>query len=466
MKEYISPPPLKRQRLTQPVDKAEIPTTDFTPISPPTPGALRIFSWNINGIEPFVQPYLQKSIKSFFKPATNTVKRKRPRDTGSVTSDGENDEAGGWSKGDREDPAKEGPASLRLVLGRYGWPQIFCLQEVKVKPGDSKTMEAIRQAVNDPIGSNYEPVQSGKSTTASLSDGGPEYKVEFNLPADPYNAKGFGGKVYGVATIVRRDFMAEAVQEIREVPWDREGRIQIIETKELSLPLGLLSEPLPTCADSDDDKEAEELAKSKFAIINIYAVNGTTNPYRSTHTGEQVGTRHDRKLAVHSEILIEAKTLEAKGFHVIIAGDLNVACTKLDGHPKLRTTPYQHVLNRRDFVQKFFLGQDLDMAPSKAAYNGYEKRLSQAGDIQSFSGVDTFRNRHIFKQRFSYHPRGVPWGSTCDRVDLIITSQSLEDNILDSGIYDSPRDRGPSDHCPIWVEIGSRMKSRRDTSEV
>lgn len=452
MREDISPPPLNRRSVGRPPpEQVEIPTTpDCTPISPPTPGTLRIFSWNVNGIEPFIQQYLQKSIKQFFKPAVSTGKRKRQH-SGSSTSESGNDEAEKVGDG-TENHMQEGPASLRLILKRYGWPHLLLLQEVKIKPGDSKTMDAVRQAVNDPVKSD-QSVQSGKST-ASLLDGGPEYAVHFNLPADPYNAKGFGGKVYGVATIVRKDFLSQAVQEIRDVSWDREGRIQIIETRPISLPMAIDSDSVPTNTNTNADKAAQDVAKPKFAIINIYAVNGTSNPYRSTHTGDEAGTRHDRKLAVHSELLIEAKTLEAKGFHVIIAGDLNVAWSALDGHPKLRKIPHQHVLNRQDFAAKFFGGKELDMARSKAAYNGYDKRLAAAGEVQTLNGFDAFRNTHGFEQRFSYHPRGVPWGSSCDRVDLIIASRSLEDYTMVTGIYDSPRDRGPSDHCPIWVEIG------------
>ncbi|KAK6207374.1 hypothetical protein LQW54_007203 [Pestalotiopsis sp. IQ-011] len=466
MRSDISPPPLKRQRLTRPAAESNVPDIPkFTPLSSPTPGALRIFVWNVNGIEPFVQPYIQKSIKSFFKSATDTrgtAKRKRMQYTGDFTSDS-GDEATVSGSGDgTEDLSRQGPASLRLILKRYGWPHLLLLQEVKIKPGDLKTMSAVRQAVNDASGitGNESDQKSAKFSEQTmkkeemLADGGPEYEVRFTLPADPYNAKGFGGKVYGVAAIVRKDFMSEAVQDIRDVPWDREGRIQIIETRKIGLPLDSDYGIRPTSTSPDANEAGPEATKFKFAIIHIYAVNGTSNPYRSTHTGEDSGTRHDRKLAVHTELLVEARALEAKGFHVIIAGDLNIARCELDGYPNLRTRPYQHVLNRSDFNKKFFMDAAIDMNRPKASYSGFEKRISGAGNIQGLNAIDTFRHIHGSKRRYSYHSRGLPWGSSCDRVDLIIASRSLASNIVAAGICDSPRDRGPSDHCPVWVEIG------------
>lgn len=468
MKGDISPPPLKRQRrvqiTTNSIPASSIDTLNFTPLSRPTPGSLRIFSWNINGITPFVQPYIQTSIESFFKPSyaaaafssTSSRKRQRQDNRGELTSDSEDGNDGGTGE---DDPSKEGAASLRLVLQRYGWPHVLFLQEIKIKKGDDKTMGAVRQAVNDTLqiqNKNQPRLQHNKDvldgSKTSLIDGGPEYEVHFNLPADPHNAKGFGGKVYGVAAIIRGDFESKFVQNVRDVNWDREGRIQVIETREITLPLDS-DNPIPaTVMASQYPGEEHSL---RFAMINIYAVNGTSNPYRSTYTGAEVGTRHDRKLAVHTDLLREARDLENKGFQVIIAGDLNIARCDLDGYPSLRTRPYQHCLNRDDFNKKFFSMDAVDLTPSKAAYGQTGLSATNEGRLRGFDGIDTFRHTHGSTRKYSYHSRGVSWGSSCDRVDLIIASRTLSRSIANAGIYDSPRDRGPSDHCPIWVELGS-----------
>ncbi|RYP67691.1 hypothetical protein DL771_007098 [Monosporascus sp. 5C6A] len=366
-----------------------------------TPGTLSIFSWNVNGIAPFVQDYVQKPISAFFKPSSAAGKKRRRGATDDdVTTDSEDD--GVIEAAETGDPVKEGKASLRAALLRYRWPHILFLQEVKIKVGDAKTMAAVRVAVNDAGGSTRSDrmrnarghvdgteIREKGTVAAWLEDGGPEYDVQFNLPADPRNAKGFGGKVYGVAAIIRKDFMHRYVQSVREVAWDREGRVQIIETGEVTFPLDPDPEAIPTSAaekelsDKTRQKDDAEFA-AKFAIINIYAVNGTSNPYYNTQTGVEVGTRHDRKLAVHTELLREAHALQRKGFQVIIAGDLNVARNELDGYPNLRTWPHQHVLNRLDFNTKFFTKQPIKHISSRASYS----KDAAASIEESIQGFD------------------------------------------------------------------------------
>ncbi|RYP29323.1 hypothetical protein DL767_006784 [Monosporascus sp. MG133] len=476
----ISPPPLKRRKHSPSVTPTQDTQRSAGPFAS-TPGTLSIFSWNVNGIAPFVQDYLQKPISAFFKPSSAAGERRRRGATNDdVTTDSEDD--GVKEAAETGDPMKEGKASLRAALLRYRWPHILFLQEVKIKPGDAKTMAAVRVAVNDAGG----PTRSDRMRNARghvdgtdirkkgpyaawLEDGGPEYDVQFNLPADPRNAKGFGGKVYGVAAIIRKDFMHRYVQSVTEVAWDREGRVQIIKTGEVTFPPEPDPEAIPTLAGEKElknetsQKDGAEFAV-KFAIINIYAVNGTSNPYYNTQTGVEVGTRHDRKLAVHTELLREAHALQRKGFQVIIAGDLNVARNELDGYPNLRTWPHQHVLNRLDFNTKFFTKQPIKHVSSRASYSE-DAAASMEESIQGFDAIDTFRHVHGTERRYSYYPRGRPWGSSCDRVDLIIASRYLSDHIVAAGICDNPRDRGPSDHCPIWVEIGRRSIENRASPE-
>ncbi|KAK8861874.1 exodeoxyribonuclease III [Apiospora arundinis] len=458
MKRSISPPPLKRQKRSQTPsvggaasDGPDAQRPVFSPTITPTPGTLRIFSWNVNGIAPFAQPYPQKTIKSFFSSTgqTKTLSGRGVRHAGGVVSvvdvttgregNADNSDSDAIERCDHDgddDPSKEGEASLRGTLKRFKWPQVLFLQEVKIKPGDEKTQNAVKVAVNDALRSERKRV-------------------------DPHNAKGFGGKVYGVAAITRRDFMRSHVKEVRDVTWDREGRVQVIETGDIDFPL-------------NGDVGRPNNSSHKLAIFNIYAVNGTTNAYKSTHTGAPAGTRHDRKLAFHADLLREARALESRGYQVIIAGDLNVAPDERDGHPNLRTFPAQHVQNRVDFNDKFLSSSKcVDIAPNEASY----KRTEVTGDtpattlgkslrntdgdnnnnmVHGLNGIDTFRHIHGSERRYTYHPRGRAWGSSCDRVDLILASRALEDSITNAGICDSPRDRGPSDHCPVWVEIGGR----------
>ncbi|RYO91839.1 hypothetical protein DL762_001919 [Monosporascus cannonballus] len=400
----ISPPSLKRQK-PSPIVAPTQDTQRSAGAFASTIGTLSIFSWNVNGIAPFVQDYLQKPISAFFKPSSTAGKKRRRGATDDdVTTDSEDE--GIKEAVEMGDLMKEGKASLRAVLQRYQWPHILFLQEVKIRAGDAKTMAAVRMEVNDAGGHTRSDrmrnshghvdgtdIRKKEPYAAWLEDGGPEYDVQFNLPADPRNVKGFGGKVYGVAAIIRKDFMHRYVQSVREVAWDGEGRVQIIETGEVSFPLDPDPEAGPTSSDETEpgnetsEKDRSEFA-AKFAIINIYAVNGTSNWYYNTQTGVEVGTRHDRKLAVHTELLREAHALQCKGFQVIIAGDLNVARNELDGHPNLRTWPHQHVLNRLDFNMKFFTNQPINNISSRASYSKDVAACTEES-IQGFDGINS-----------------------------------------------------------------------------
>ncbi|KAK4992588.1 hypothetical protein LTR66_006239 [Elasticomyces elasticus] len=354
MADRVSPPPTKRRRVggtdgDAGLNDKEVPQS-----------FLSIYSWNVNGIQPFIQ----KSITSFF---TGVAPKKRET-----------------SQSDGETQKQYGP-SLRMFLQRHHWPTLLFLQEVKISPDDHATQRSIEAAVS----------------LKTLEDDGPEYVARFCLPTDKYNARGFGRKVYGVCSIIRKDFMDDQVERIRTVDWDCEGRFQVIETKGSLLP--------------------------RLSIWNIYAVNGTTNIYKSPETGHVVGTRHDRKLAVHAHLLAESKRLEAEGYQIILAGDMNVARSKIDGFPNLRTSPEQHVRNRADFNKKFF------------------------ADPDGLRAIDTFRHLHSEKRGYTYYPRGRPFGSTCDRVDLIICSSSLQNKLTTAGMLETPAERGPSDHCPLYA---------------
>ena len=359
----LSPPRSKRRRLnpTAAEDACE---------------TLRIYSWNINGISPFVQP----TITSYFK-STNTDYSEK-------------------------NTAK---ASIRDFLRRHNWPELLFLQEVKINPADSTTKRAVEQTVR------RQPDESADAY---------EYDAHFCLPSDKFNARGFGGKVYGVCSIVRRDFKERCVERIRPVDWDVEGRFLVTETKASGL--------LP-----------------KLAIINIYAVNGTDNPYRDPQTGKDAGTRHDRKLQVHSLLHAECKALEASGFEAVLAGDLNIARHRTDGYPNLRTFPKQHCLNRADFEAKFCETSTSDKPPTHAASN-------EEVDIVTHDGlgmIDTFRHLHPDRKSYTFYPRTKSFGESCDRVDLILISSSLKDVLAEAGMHETVADRGTSDHVPLYASL-------------
>jgi exonuclease III len=330
----ISPPALRR-KLSRSTDGGR----ELTAATPLKSDHVRIFSWNVNGVGPLLQ-----------KPLSFTSNAVTP---------------------------------LRDFLRRHGFPQLLCLQEVKINAKDSATQRQLELAANQ-----------GRTGDE------PTYSSEFSLPRDKYNATGFGGKVHGVATLIRNDFAAAVIT--RKPDWDLEGRVLIHEHH------------------------------SGLVIINGYWVNGTSNPYRNPNTGQVSGTRHDHKLFFHQMMLEQVLSLERKGRYIVLIGDMNVARTRNDGHPNLRTSPIQHVKNRADFNTKFF------------------------DDRNGMRGIDVFRHFHGEAKKYTYHGRGRPWGESCDRVDLAIVSSSLVNElnaVLATDICDSPMERGHSDHVPLWLRI-------------
>lgn len=230
------------------------------------------------------------------------------------------------------------------------------------------------------------------------------YDAHFCLPRDRYNATGFGGKVYGVCALTRQDIAQDI--NIKTVEWDLEGRVQIVE-----------------------------LPSSGLILFNIYAVNGTTNKHRDPNTGKVIGTRHDRKKAFHSLLASEARAYEQKGWHVVIAGDINISRTTIDSFPQLRMGA-DHVANRADFEEKFIKGLGM---------------------------LDTFRMLHGEERKFSYRPRNKPWGAGGDRVDMILATKALKGAVKDADVLDSEVERGPSDHVPLTLKV--RVMAR-DQEEV
>lgn len=374
----LSPPKSKRRRLNSPEHEA----------SHALNHEFKIYSWNVNGISPFIQP----AITSFFKTKSGT-------DAGNTVP----------------------KASLGDFLRRHKWPTILFLQEVKINPDDVGTIRAVERAVRK---------QANETSDAF------DYEAHFCLPSDKYNASSFGKKVYGVCSILRKDFKDMFVDRIRTVDWDVEGRLLVIETK--------ASKGLP-----------------KLGIINIYAVNGTDRPYKDPKTGDIVGTRHDRKLQVHALLQAECRAMEAAGFNVILAGDLNIARTPIDGFPNLRTFPKQHCLNRADFEAKFFShaveGASIKGNPSAEANN--------VAETTTLNMIDTFRHLHSSQKSYTFYPRSKPFGESCDRVDMILVSQTLKDNLKEAGMHETTGDRGPSDHVPLYACFTFDESSGCDSSK-
>lgn len=431
----ISPPPLKRHKISKCDDVADNDclkgpegSLSTGQMGPQLGRCIRLFSWNINGIQPFL-PAPNASITSFFKP----VSHKESKNTGGAPT----------KKGIEAGPTYAGNP-LREFLQRHRWPEILFLQEIKISPSDKKAPSTLLNFVNTSLDKDDNPRPDTR------------YTLDVNLPRDKHNARGFGGKVHGVGTLLREDFATQYLADIRHSDWDLEGRVTILELRSKQQEkegMNMKEQPQQPVINANPIKLAAD-GDRPLALLNIYAVNGTTAPYRSPDTGKVVGTRHDHKLAFHTRLRDECLELESRGFNVVMAGDLNIARGRLDGHPNLRTFPQQHCVNRADFNAKFF-GDEDNVRAEAYLIDGGDRALKEAQKAR-FDGVDVFRALRGKERRYTYHPRsGDDWGSSCDRVDFIVVSKALVDGkrVLETDILDSPQERGTSDHVPITVKI-------------
>ncbi|KAL8851313.1 MAG: hypothetical protein Q9221_003758 [Calogaya cf. arnoldii] len=360
----VSPPPLKRWRIA-----SVSPSTSTTALqsSPPTlkiprpqvkansgQTSICVYAWNINGVAPYLDR--QPLIKNFFPTKSSTRSSTSPSH------------------------------SLRACLQRWAFPQIVCLQEVKIAPSDTSSQASVRRIANSTSPSDDRPTEPSHL-----------YDAHFNLPRDKHNATGFGGKVYGVCTLVRQDVAPSSTT--KAVDWDLEGRVLVTEVPDHGI-----------------------------VVFNIYAVNGTTNPYRDPESGKTIGDRHMRKRIFHIQLRNECSRYESRGWDVVIAGDMNVSQTPRDSYPQLRMGK-EHVINRQHFADTFMKGKD---------EGGLGLR-------------DSFREVHGLERKYSYRPPGKAWGDGMDRVDLILVSEGTK--IMRADILDSELERGRSDHVPLWVEV-------------
>lgn len=361
----LSPPPLKRRRLETPPKAASTPPPpSHNAHNPKTtnPTTLRIFSWNINGIAPYLDA--QHPITKFFPISTST--HQKP-------------------------PSTPQYPSLRACLRRWSFPHLICLQEIKIAPSDSSSQLVLRRAITTPLPNEHDPANEPHRL----------YDAHLCLPRDNYNATGFGGKVYGVCTLIRNDVAASS--STKTVDWDLEGRVLLTE-----------------------------LADHGIVVFNIYAVNGTTNPYRDPDNGKVIGDRHMRKRVFHTELKDECARYEDQGWQVVIAGDMNIAQTPEDSYPQLRMGK-EHVENRRHFQECFLKGK-------------------QEGGL----GMrDSFREVKGGEKKFSYRPTGRNWGDGMDRVDLCLVSEEVR--VVGADILDEELERGRSDHVPLMVEVLGNM---------
>ena len=130
--------------------------------------------------------------------------------------------------------------ALPTIVEELGRPEVLCLQELRIRERDAQAISALQSALAG-------------------------YRCHYSLPRDPRNVTFRGGRTYGVATFVQGRWRAEVPK------WDLEGRVVVVR-------------------------------RHGLAIVNVYAVNGTSKPYFDD-AGRIAGDRHELKRRFQSSVM-------------------------------------------------------------------------------------------------------------------------------------------------------------------
>jgi exodeoxyribonuclease III len=256
--------------------------------------------------------------------------------------------------------------SLAEIARAWGDPDVVCLQEIRVRPADAELIGAMTRAL-------------------------PGYDCHYSLANDPVNVTYRGGRAYGVATWLSRKLGATQ----QPVAWDREGRVVV-----------------------------SVIDKRKLAIINVYAVNGTSKPWFDHALGRVDGDRHRWKRRFNERLFADAAALQARGIDLVMIGDWNISRTRADTHPRLRTEE-----------------------PHATARAQLNDTLMPALDI-----VDAFRALHPDARKYTWFNKRARRLDAA-RVDYALVSRRLLPHVTEADIDEDRAARWKSDHAPLWLSV-------------
>lgn len=293
------------------------------------------------------------------------------------------------------------PPLLRNMIRRHEYPHFVCLQEVRARHSDKEWISALRLAAN--FGShggptNLHPSASDPDVTADPPPE-PKYTMYHSL-----NRATRGQRHFGVVTFVRDPGVIAAA---REVDWDAEGRVLILEMR------------------------------AGWALLNVYALNGSEFMWRDPLRQAAPKTRNERKREFNTLLMQECMALQSRGLRVVLIGDFNISLAKMDCRPRLRTE-FPHGLARREFKEQF---------------------------IPTAQVVDVFREVHPDLKSYSWFARGKPQGADCARVDYALVQKCLRGNAVDVVYFEDPQERAHSDHAPLVLTMKD-MSGLMNSSEI
>lgn len=219
-------------------------------------------------------------------------------------------------------------AHLIEIMQRLQWPDVLCLQEVRIRPRDGEHVAAMAAAL-------------------------PGYVCHHALADDAMNVKFRGGRAYGVATYVRAELAPVA---LARPEWDREGRVVAVQ-----------------------------LPQQGLIVINVYAVNGTDKAHFDHELGRIYEDRHAYKRRFQAGLIGYAQSLQTHGALVML-GDWNVSRAALDTYPRLRSEG-PHSLARAMFNETLMPALDVvdvfrELHPERRAYTWFN-RLTPPGKLDA-----------------------------------------------------------------------------------
>ncbi|KAJ9092227.1 hypothetical protein QFC19_008764 [Naganishia cerealis] len=272
------------------------------------------------------------------------------------------------------------PTSLkRLTSTRPTSPDVQIVQADRAPVGQEEDVPAIPET----IGEKY-----GEKVVASKLP----YIDELVPPSLSYAKR---GKNFGVVTYVRDDVK---VLRTREVDWDKEGRVVVIELDGL-------------------------------AIYNVYALNGSEYPWNDPQTGKTRGSRNERKREFNRLLMEDVKhqRKNPQTPHIILVGDFNISLAAIDCFPRLRTE-YPHNVARQEFNEQIIPGMHV---------------------------VDVWRKIHGMETKgYSWFAVGKPHRSDAARVDYALVCEDAVDRV--KSVEYLEKDQGRSDHCPLVLKFSMK----------
>ena len=236
-------------------------------------------------------------------------------------------------------------------------PDIICLQEIKIS-------EEARQKEKEKLGIDFS-----------------DYIEFWNSAQRP----GYSG----TAVLVKSGATAKVVKQLDKLPWDNEGRVQVID-------LG------------------------KFYLANIYFPNANHEL-----------SRLNFKINFNNKLLKYFKKLEnpsagpGQGKPLIIAGDYNVAHEEIDlARPRENIGNPGFTNEERAWMTKFL----------------------KAGFVDTFRYVNGNKIQYTWwSYRAGARARNIGW-----RIDYFCVSEKIIKNIKNAFILEKIKG---SDHCPIGIKI-------------